>query len=35
VEPAAEEEVADTVDPDTTPEDRKDMEADRLRVVGS
>ena len=35
VEPAAEEEVADAAEPDTTPEDRKDMEADRLRVVGS
>ena len=35
VEPAAQEEVADTAEPDTTPEDSKDMEADRLRVVGS
>jgi uncharacterized membrane-anchored protein YhcB (DUF1043 family) len=35
MEPAAREEVADTAEPDTTPEDSKDMEADRLRVVGS
>ena len=35
VEPAAQEEVADAAEPDTTPEDSKDMEADRLRVVGS
>ena len=35
VEPVAQEEVADTAEPDTTPEDSKDMEADRLRVVGS
>lgn len=35
VEPAAQEEVADTAEPDTTPEGSKDMETDRLRVVGS
>jgi uncharacterized membrane-anchored protein YhcB (DUF1043 family) len=35
VEPAAQEEVADTAKPDTTPEGSKDMETDRLRVVGS
>ena len=35
MEPTDREEVADTAEPDTTPEDSKDMEADRFRVVGS